>query len=26
MRIALDCEHLGVCQDRQPRCPKCPRL
>ena len=26
MRIALDCEHLGVCQDRQPRCPNCPRL
>jgi hypothetical protein len=26
MRLALDCEHLGVCQDRQPRCPTCPRL
>lgn len=26
MRLALDCEHLGVCQDRQPRCPNCPRL
>ena len=25
MRLALDCEHLGVCQDKQPRCPTCPR-
>lgn len=25
MRLALDCEHLGVCQERQPACPDCPR-
>lgn len=25
-RLALDCEHLGVCMDKKPRCTTCPRL